>query len=384
MRIPTIPLLPNRIAVGLQSDLVDFVNEIKFLLLFFDKPLAFLSTPEFCFLTDETIHLAKRGQSISTSWLDEDPAAGLKNTEVLQTEEWALIEDNLNIYPMNFITLDGSPKESSTSDDSSVDAFSLLDSIIGNRHKNATPTSRWAERFMSTDSSDDFEQFMLRIILSRLCAIIDACRKEDVPMIWSGKDELGACERFTQQFLTDFCSTADTRNTQIESAIKARIVLGDSLLQQIMQLGIINLSEVSVSDIIEFRKSNSDLLYSFLLHYRHFLSDIEASPNGYIEITRKYTNSVATDFSTINRELESLKRKRNLRWLKFCSSGADSLSKSAIWSFFVTPILSLLNLASEAGKVATEISDDLYLKQEVLQKTSSGYLWEASKKFQNG
>jgi len=389
MRIPVIPLLPDRIAVGLQSDLVDFVNEVKFLLLFFNKPLAFLSTVEFSFLTDELINIGKRGQPIITNFFDDTPNAGLKNIEILQTEEWDLIENNIDIYPMDFGVSDEKSHEDAqySLENNVISAFDLFDSTVKKHDKKIMPTSYWSEQLHSSDrrkQKEAFLQFGKRLVFARLNAIIDACQKENIPMIWSDKDELGACEVFTKQYLNDLSLPKITENEKIENLIKARIILGDSFLQQIMQLEIINLSDVSVSNVIEFREKNKDLLYSFLLHYRTFLSAIEASPADFMEITRKYTNSIGGDFSTINRELGGLKRARNTKWLKFCSSEAGNFAKSSAWSMFVTPILLLYNIVIGGGKVAAEISDDLRLKQEILQRTSSGYLWEASKKFQKG
>lgn len=58
----TIPFLPKSIAVGLQDNLVQYINELKFLLLFFDKPLAIFSNDALCFIDNELSLLKQKNK----------------------------------------------------------------------------------------------------------------------------------------------------------------------------------------------------------------------------------------------------------------------------------------------------------------------------------
>lgn len=80
----SVPILPNKIVVGLQDDLIQYNNELKYLLLFFERPVAYLSSTS-NYIDEEAMDAARRGAKVVTNiWGDDD----IKNIAVLETDDW--------------------------------------------------------------------------------------------------------------------------------------------------------------------------------------------------------------------------------------------------------------------------------------------------------
>ena len=90
-----IPLLPDRLLVGLQEDSLHFMNELKFLLLFFPKPQLMLARYDGIYLDEEAFENLQLGRPARTSiWHGMTDKEGIKHAANFEHEEWPDIFKN--------------------------------------------------------------------------------------------------------------------------------------------------------------------------------------------------------------------------------------------------------------------------------------------------
>jgi len=370
----TIPLLPNRIAANLQGDVLAYMSELKFLLLFYERPLAILSTHDLCFINDEVVDQCRKGRAVHTNFSDDSD--GLANVEALGSDEWEHIASNCDCWQYGYDDLDSG--KSHESED--IDA---LDSLIQSAYPDQdVPTF---EQLSSCIRSGDatFEivgHWVLRISLSRLVRILHKCREEDIALVWGEPLEVEVVKVFIRQ-LIDRVEEGDESHRSLRADF--RTLKGDDLLREILNLDIVDLTTVPCEKIIDFRARNSDLLSNFLTLYRSFLVDIQCEPSQLYAITQKYAQSIASELNTLTNELILLRRDQEFGWLRRCKRWAGDLSQSALWSLLLSPLQLVMKAAEVAGSASLSVAESLQERNALIAKSSAGYLWKAGKELKS-
>ena len=204
-------------------------------------------------------------------------------------------------------------------------------------------------------------------------------------MVWGVSADLGLVNLYAEH-LIDKCKQEEGDNS---FRAMIRLLKGHTLLQEIFQLRITNIATVPVDKIVHFRKSNADLLASFLTEYRGFLVDILSEPEKIDLIVQKRTHAIVKEMDRLRSELLLLRNQRKYNWLRRLSKEAyDQANKkgyAAIWSLLMNPVLLVGSVGEILAKAALKLSDDLVDKRErenaLLFRSSSGYLWKAHTQF---
>jgi len=400
----SIPYLPNSIAVGLQPNLIQYLIELKFLLLFFEKPLAILSTPDFDFIDIETLDAVKRGERISTNFWGAPTA--LKHVEVLATDEWQEIMSHCTTWYYNYRVshldkhLRYFSEEGETSNSKGLGKIAGSEEIPQRVDEIVAATGLGSDistlELMALLRQNDkkmnkkiksklFGEIIVRLGFQRLLEVLERCRAERIPMVWGNVADLDIVEIYTHYLLDKhFQKSADP-----EVNATHRLLEGSRLLNELLDLEVVNLATAPVSRIISFRKSNSDLLENFLVDYRSFLTELQNTPQDGEKIVLNWTQKIVSDLNTLNKELLLTRREKEYKWLQRLSDaayeGAKKGAVAAIWSFLGNPMLFAGAIGGMILDAAQKFSGDTGNRKEkeeaLLFRSSSGYLWKARKKF---
>jgi hypothetical protein len=374
----TIPWLPKSIAVGLQDDLVQYVIELKFLLLFFDKPLAIMSNTGFNFVSPESVEAVKRGQTPRVSAFDE---INLLHLEILGTDEWEELMSLCEpIYTETNVTVTNNPPPDGFQKNfKKVDEVFSFISPLGN----LSTKELFGKSKKGTDKL--FREYFTRIEMSRLIDILQLCQKRRIPMVWGVTSDIVIADLFTKYLIKKHVKEETEDNIQV----LLRLLKSSKLLQDVFHLDIVNLATAPVSSIIKFKKSNSDLLQNFLVKYRKFLVEVQNEPTKVDKIARGHIQDIVEEMNTIRQELLLLRQEKKYNWLRRISESAYDGAKigalAAIWSLLLNPTLLAGALGETLLKAATRHGQDVVSNKEkenaLLFRSSSGYLWKAHKEF---
>lgn len=376
----SIPWLPNSIAVGLQDDLIQYCIELKFLLLFFEKPLAILSNFGFNYISVESVESIKKGKVPKVSGFEDTT---LSHLDILGTDEWD--ELMMNCEPIyNQTTLIVSDELPNEEEFKRVDEISAQVSPLGNistvELHNISPKSTSNEEF-----EDLFREYIMRLEMQRMLQTLELCQERRIPMVWGVSADIAVADLYSKFLLKQH---AEKENDETMRAT-LRFIKGKRLLQEIFNIDIINIATVPISDIVSFRQSNHDLLESFLTKYRNFLVAVQNEPMKADHIAQTHTQTILKEMNSLRQELLILRKARKYTWLQRLSEAAyESASIGAVtaaWKLILNPII----LAGKAGetlfKAATKHAGDEISKREkenaLLFRSSGGYLWKAHEKF---
>lgn len=379
----SLPLLPESIAVGLSEDLLQYFIELKFLLLFFNKPLCIFVNQGLQFLSETTIDDVRRGKETKTSiWEDESlfgergRTGSLKNLEVILTEEWEEIMSHCipQYFNVNLVVSDIAEEEEHEVDHVFESSGVSTEQITDQLEKTPLAESEW---------DNLFSEYLMRMNIRMLINILELCCNYRIPMIWGDPAGVAVASRYSKYLLEKYSHSVDDEKT----AVFLRTLKGDELLKSIFELGVVNASTVPISKIVEFREKNRDLLNNFLVSYRSFLTELQLDPLNYRKLVLNRTQQIVEELNTINKELLLLRRSSKYKWLENISEaifeGAKSGALVALWSLLASPLL----LAGELGKsllsVANlevkDLKDRKQQEQALIFRSSCGYLWKAEK-----
>lgn len=369
----TIPLKPTSIAVSLQDNLVEYLNTLKFHLLFFYKPLALLSTSTFDYISEEACELVRRGKPAPTNVFGDD---NLKGVNLIATDEWAETLAQCEPWHYDFELNTKQPTER----DSRLHGHA--DEVM-TKLGMAPPKSRSSKR---RSKSTENKQFMLELgytvfknNLVRLCEVLQRCRTDKIPVTWGNDQDVYIGRKYISYLLGQYDPYgAETLLADI------RRIYGSQLLRRVADWSILNLSTVPVYKILEFRKKNEDYLLQFWSLYREFLVAIELEPSELIRVVRKFENQIATQLSSLNSELALLRKNSEMSWIanisdKSFAHAVDGHQSSA-WTFFGSPGLVAAITASHSNQPSSE-AQGRRLQDELLARSSVAYLWKAKEEF---
>lgn len=376
MNHDTLPLIPDSVAVGLQNDIIQYYNELKFNLLFFNEPIAILSTPTFDNINNEIVSLVKAGKPLPATALGEP--SYLRNYQIIATDEW----EELMSYCIEFqFTMEIFDKIDSSKISNELEK--QIDNIV------PSPFGTYlSENDKEYDWNNEHFQIMKRYVkiqMHRLESILDHCYDNKISMIWSNEVDTSLCQIYLKKMIKEQEANLFNRKNRT----KVRQLLGQELLKEILNFQVINISAVPTDKIVDFKKRNQDLLNNFLVYYREFLSTLQAEPKKYIEITEKYSQSLSQKLQDINNEILILKNARKYKWMNLISEEAfDSAKKGlpvGIWGLLSNPYsiafalgIKLIELGGKA--LGFKLNKDEKLKTFILN-SSAGYIWKAKETF---
>jgi hypothetical protein len=380
----SLPLLPESIAVGLPEDLLHYMVELKFLLLFFKKPLCVFVNSGFQYLDENTIDDIRNNKKVQTSvWGDLDEASSLKNIEVVLTEEWQEIMSYCvpHYYKINLVV--DNQVEEHRGDYVFENSGISTQGILENFEQVYDEQGRTEDIELMLD--DLLREYAIRMNTRMLIDILELCCEYRIPMIWGDPADTVAVSRYCKYLLDRYSqSNGDETVTAFLRTIK-----GDQLLRSIFELGIANIATVPINNLVAFREKNNDLLENFLVSYRGFLTELQSDPANYRKLTLSRTQKIVEELNTINNELLVLRKSEKFKWLENMSEGIFESAKSgsiiALWNLLASPIL----LAGELGKKLLSVAnlgfknlrDRKQQEQAMLFKSSSGYLWKIEQEF---
>lgn len=375
----TIPLLSDSIAVSLQTDLLDFYNETKFLLLFFDNPLTVLSTNRFEVINEETIEDYKKNITPKTL-LGTD--FSLSNTGLLLTDEWGELMSYCDIYTAGYEMAKPESFENGLLSPALQKHIQTIQTRPYDHDLDATD-----DNFSLMDMFHDISNSINRIKsqtfemqLWRLELLLAECYQKKIPMVWSNDVDLAAC-KFYLEFLL---AQQQEQFINVKPDADMRHLLGQSLLREVLEFDIINITTIPTNKIIDFKKNNKDLLDNFLSFYSTFLVDLQAAPKDVKKVTAVYSQKLRASLSDIQKELSVLKSTRKHSWLSFISKELfEALKKgltSGTWSLLGSALSTtgkLIDLGAKGSDL--EIQNDDKLRSLIIN-SSAGYLWKAKEK----
>ncbi len=372
----TIPLLPDSIAAALNPNILDFLIELKYLLLFFDRPNAILSTSGLDFINPEVIDDVKHGRKTKTNLFDNEQ--NIHPLKLLSTDEWAetLAECELDSFKIE-VGSHASPFSSKEVDD----IFRVTGEGIGLNGREIESLFLRMDKLKKAERTVVFGEFVLRLEMFRLLQILDRCDKQRIPMMWQHIAEMTTCDLYTKYLLKrQLDSTSD-----LSVCAAIRKVMGGRLLHEILQLNVINVATVPVQKIITFRRKNRDLLDAFLTSYRSFLADVQMDPKNVDRIVQSHTQRIVQDLNRIDNEIAILKQQRGYTWLKRMAEGtyegAMKGTSIATWNFLAGPLAVIIMLARVLKPVGRALAAGALehgpAQHSLLMRSSTGYLWKA-------
>ncbi|MBE7436035.1 MAG: hypothetical protein HS100_19115 [Anaerolineales bacterium] len=386
----TLPLLPNSIAVGLSEDLLQYLIELKFLLLFFDKPHCIFANAGLQFLSENVFDDIRNGKTPKTSpWEEDDdiPSSSLKNVDIVLTDEWqeTLSHCQPRYHEINLtITNEKDVEGEKVYTDEIIDSMRLFEK---------KETSYFSEN--SEPSEEDIEKMLtewaIRTNMQVMIDTLEMCCNEKIPMIWGSVADTVSASLYTKHLLTQYSKSIETNSEDEKTASFLRTLKGDDLLKSIFELGVVNLATVPVDRIIDFRKKNQDLLVGFLSSYRGFLTELQSEPLNYRKIVLARTQKITDELNTINMEILTQRKSEKYKWVERLSDGVYEGAKNgamiALWNFLASPLLMTgqigISLLSAANFKIKDMKDRRQLENALIFKSSSGYLWKAMEEFKN-
>lgn len=387
MNLTSIPLLPQSIAVGLQDDLIQYTIELKFLLLFFEKPLAVLSNSGFNFISEESVESVRQGKKPKISSFDE---INLQHLNLLASEEW---QELMSYCDPLYSETDLIITDSLPTSGEEAELINEVDKIFAHSSLGEFSTYELWDLFRGKKTKLDDETYwdlvgayITRMEMLRLLDILNICRKRRIPMVWGVDTDLAIVETYADYLIGK--KEYQSEDKQIRATM--RLLRGKELLNEIFHLEVVNLATVPVSKIVDFRQSNADLLQSFLTKYRGFLVDLQNEPSKTDKVVQSHAQEIIEDMDTIRKELLLLRNARKYKWLQHISSaaydGASAGVLASIWSLLFNPIISAGVVGTVLTKAAAKLTGDFAGEEEqedaILFRASSGYLWKAHEKFE--
>jgi len=361
----TIPALPNSIAVSLQPNLLDYLVELKFLLLFFERPYAVLSTSGFDFINPGTVEEVKKGNTPRTNLFDEQ---NLRPLGLLATEEWAETLAQCESHEFNMVVRDDSAHVVNDAVTTEVDhIFEVTKKGLGLSSSDVDLLFvSGDERLDKTQRNAIERQVFLRLELSRFLDVLALSRDHNVPMIWSHTAELVVSNIYTEYQLLSLQSNESFEKSALRAAL--RMVKGGKLLREVYELQVVNLATVPVASIVDFRSKNQDLLANFLTIYRAFLAEVQANPADIDSLVEVHAQRIVEGLNAINNEIALRRKKRGYEFMRGLAGDNffDAAMKCAPWgllSFLLGPWMQFLR-----GREA---------QLDLLYGNSTGYLWKA-------
>lgn len=365
----TIPYLPNSIIAGLSKDVLHYLNEIKYLLLFFEKPVAYMNS-SYGFIDEEAIYDIKNDKTPRVSmWEDENE---FDNILSIKSEEW---DTTLNECEILNQTMDLEITDRPTEWDSRI--LGVIDFYDLNAE------------LKREDFKDDNEYMMrsigqwgMKLQLQRLIEVLDKCNKKNIPMIWSTEEDMQTAHMFSRYLIEAYPMENVNRIVRAE----IRKIKGYTLLREIFNLGIINLLSVPTYQIVSFRKSHKDLLDNFLTEYRDFLALIQINPKESDKLLEIKSREIVKNLNEINNEIVLKKKSIKNKWIKDISEiGFETAKKServASWGQVGNALLHFFTFNSVSDKIDNGINTvNCNLEESLLLRNSSGYLWKIQQEF---
>jgi len=384
----TIPLLPDTVALSLQDDFIHFVSELKFLLLFFEKPRLILHSNINGYLNPSLVHRIRTG--ISDEEVD-DVRSTIKNLDFIKYEEWdelVAVSDPsymeisgdraVNVSP-EYLSRARKVEEVLGAIGFSTDGFYkyAISQEIPSHFAKEVPLLQ--KQGITKETTNML--FVVHIGMFRLVDILDQCSDRNIPMIWARLDDLTYCKLYGEYLLQKIAEN----QLPDEARAALRQIKGDQLLKQVMNLEIMNVAAVPLERILDFKESNRDLLDSFLTFYRGFLTELQADPANADATALRYGQKIASSLNVINNEMSLLSDSRRIKWMGKVSDVAAELAKKgggvALWNFFSSPLAlaasGLMWLSGKLSDGALTVAQQDLDKRKVLVRSNAGYLWKA-------
>jgi hypothetical protein len=371
-----IPSRPDSIAIGLQTNLIEFANSLKFQLLFFGKPHAILSTPGMDYIDEEAVHAARTGTPYRTSiWEGEENLVG---KEILATDEWLELMSHCEQWggTINLVT-DDSEEETRDSD---IDTFLEFLNIKEPPHYEEGVDEGKNVDDITPEEEEEIKRQIgyaaMRWQVIRLTRVLKHCYENRISMVWGDEIDVKVSRMYVSSLLQQYESSEDER-----ILADIRRLHGSKLLRRIRGWDILNLASVPVDQIVNFRTANHDLLDNFLTLYRGFLLEIEENPNQkrLNLMVNQWDRRLHEELSNLNKELLGLRRPEKFDWLKKAQEEQYESSKKGLltsnYEFFGTPGLVSATLA-DYGNLA-EATQPTQQRNKLIRQSSMGYLWKA-------
>jgi hypothetical protein len=324
------------------------------------------------YLTEETIHLLRTGQTPQTN-IDPEKQ-NFKHIEALTTDDFTDIMSHCEAVHFEMLTT----KSEKVKDRDYYDLYyHEVDEIFRTVGiKFAGHAGQFFGDFDAlTQKFPDREQYIVTaccmyINMYRLLEIFKVSRESRSSMVWASDNDKLLCGIYAK-----YCAATVGREKTGNENI--RRILGSNLAQEIHSLDIVNLATVPVHEIVNFRKNNIDLLTNFLLTYRDFLVDIQASPSESTEITKGHAKDIVKKFKEINKEILIHRKEREFGWLKRLSEPIfNSAQKGDIASIF-SKLIDPFALIGMLGIGLLNLRSDSINEEKMLLSNDSGYLWKA-------
>lgn len=388
----SIPLLPNTVALSLQDDFIHFVSELKFLLLFFEKPRLILHSNLNGYLNPSLVKRIRAGKSDDEV---EEIRKTIRNIDFLKYEEW---DDLVAVSEPSYMQVCEGEGVNTSSE--YLRRAARVEEVLGRIgfscrgfYQHATSQNipaTFEDKVPLLDMKGITEEtksmlFVAHIGMFRLVDVLDQCTEHNIPMIWSRFDDLTFCKLYGESILEKM------KEGEVDEEDEAllRQVRGDQLLKQVMDLGIVNVAAVPLNRVLEFKKSNRDLLDTFLTFYRDFLTELQVTPTDIDAITLRYGQKIVHAINQINSEISLASDSAKLKWMGKVSEGAAEFAKKgvavAVWNFFSSPLAlaasGLTWLGSRLSSGALQAAGDALERRKVLVRSNAGYLWKAKQEF---
>jgi hypothetical protein len=388
----TIPLLPNRIAIGLHDDLIQFLIETKFLLLFCDNPWLVFHTDFGAYLNPRIVEAVRQGHESEEV---TEVRKHLRHLDAVKSPEW---DEIIRLSSPSYMQFEESvPDQDCTNDvaDRQRRVEEVLTSV------GASKPGAYEKLFSPNPENEGIADIpllekkgmskktltFLRVLHTKfflLVSILDTCAQENIPMVWTQEHNLSICEIYTKHLANklgeDFAD---------DDAATLRRLHGDALMREILNLEIVNVATVPIDRLLEFKQRYRDLLDNFLTYYRGFLASVQSKPEDVRSLTQEYGQNIVVSLREIQNEVLLLKKQQDYKWLDRISNAAfESANKgliTAAWDCLMNPLAFLVSnlpgLAKFAAKGATAAAKDLQAQRQLLVRSNSGYLWRAREEF---
>lgn len=381
----SLPLLPESIAVGLSEDMLQYFIELKFLLLFFNKPVCVFANQGFQFLDKTAIDDLRKGRKTKTSvwedeatWGERGRSGTLTNLDTLRTDEWDEVMAHCvpQYFTLNFFASDEPAEDEDKADYVFSSSNKSAQDVIEELAEPNLTEKEWENLFA---------QYLIRMNTRILIDVLELCCKNRIPMIWGDPGGVIVSSHYSKYLLDKYSQDTEDDKT----AAFLRTLKGDELLRSIFELGVINVATVPVHKITEFKKNNGDLLENFLVSYRSFLTELQLDPLNHRKLVLSRTQKITEELNAINNELLILRKSSKYKWLENMSEAVFESAKSgaliALWNLLASPALLVgelgKGLLSAANFGFKDLHDKKQQEQAFIFRSSSGYLWKAGKEF---
>jgi len=362
-------MLKKEIVVALSEDLISFFNEIKFLNLFFDKLHLLTSTTRLEWLDPDLISSFKKGHKLITNpW----GTSNLIHPEILEFSEFKELFEQGNL--IRCIVVNSGPKEEKfgTNEEQHYLISEILDFYKPESHLPA------GLQFLADNPSNLIGvRSLFGLQLSRLIGAFEVALENDIQIVWSTPFD----KKLASIFFSYVCEKACNKGS-FSPSISQRMKASD-FLREIYSAEVVNVTDVPIDRLFDFKKRNRDLLDQFMEELEGFyLAVLSNESDSEIE-AKKRLLEVKRSLRNINNEIKTIKARSLNDFLK------DLVPSFALsFSFFFCLLKNIPGPEIPMLSTSTAIVGSAFynwlkaridIKKAVLSSNYS-YLWKASKK----